>query len=179
MSDQWFYAVGGSQQSGPVTMVQLADLARAGNLRPNDLVWREGMPEWATASTVQGLFASASAPPPPPLASTGAPAQPLPYANLHAPPAHFQPYGGPMSYAGDARTAMILAIIGVFILGPILQPIALVLGYGARRKMRESGNPDGEGMAVAAITIGWIMCGLYALGVLAILTIIIIAAANS
>lgn len=177
MSDQWFYARGGTQQTGPVAFAQLADLARAGHLAPNDLVWREGMPQWAAAETVPGLFAQAvpMAPPPPPLAQPGT--QPLPYANLHA-PVHHQPYGGPISYASDARTAMILAIIGVFFLGPVLQPIALVLGYGARRKMRESQNLDGEGMAVAAITIGWIMCSLYLLLLLAVLTIIIIAAAH-
>ena len=56
----WYYSLNG-QQSAPVSFSELQHLAMIGQLRPVDLVWSEGMPEWAQASTVQGLFAS---PPP-------------------------------------------------------------------------------------------------------------------
>jgi len=78
-SDQWFYAHDG-QKSGPVAGSILKQLARSGELSLGDLVWREGMTEWAPASKVKGLFPEgvvAIAPPPlpvSPLAVADAPA---------------------------------------------------------------------------------------------------------
>jgi uncharacterized protein DUF4339 len=55
----WYYSSRG-QQRGPVKTVQLKELAIAGDLRPDDLVWSDGMANWAAASTVKGLFAETS-----------------------------------------------------------------------------------------------------------------------
>jgi uncharacterized RDD family membrane protein YckC len=57
-NDAWFYARD-NQQLGPVSFEALATLARSGILTPNDLVWHEGMMEWAPAGTVSDLFAQA------------------------------------------------------------------------------------------------------------------------
>jgi uncharacterized RDD family membrane protein YckC len=57
-NDTWFYARD-NQQLGPVSFEALATLARSGALTPNDLVWHEGMTEWAPAGTVSDLFAQA------------------------------------------------------------------------------------------------------------------------
>jgi hypothetical protein len=57
---EWYYSVGG-QRSGPVTGADLKQLAQAGKLGPDDLVWKDGMPEWRPAAKVKGLL-----PPPPP-----------------------------------------------------------------------------------------------------------------
>jgi phage shock protein PspC (stress-responsive transcriptional regulator) len=68
-SDQWFFSRNG-QKNGPVAGSILKQLARSGELSVTDLVWREGMAEWAPASKVKGLFPEgviASAPPPLPL----------------------------------------------------------------------------------------------------------------
>lgn len=65
-NDQWFYARNG-QKNGPVAGSILKQLARSGELSLSDLVWREGMTEWAPASKVKGLFPEgvvAVAPPP-------------------------------------------------------------------------------------------------------------------
>jgi hypothetical protein len=51
----WYYASGG-QQRGPVKTSQLKQLAAAGELKPDDLVWCDGMPNWAPANTVKGLL---------------------------------------------------------------------------------------------------------------------------
>ena len=45
---EWYYARG-NKQMGPVTAVELKRLAAAGELHPDDLVWREGLTEWAPA----------------------------------------------------------------------------------------------------------------------------------
>lgn len=50
-----------------VTEAQLSGIARAGQITPETLVWRDGMPEWIpAASALPHLFASAPPPPPPP-----------------------------------------------------------------------------------------------------------------
>jgi hypothetical protein len=41
----WYYVING-QQSGPVTEAQLDDLARAGTIKADTLVWAEGMANW-------------------------------------------------------------------------------------------------------------------------------------
>ncbi|MCC6418275.1 MAG: DUF4339 domain-containing protein [Gemmataceae bacterium] len=55
MADEWYYAKNG-QQLGPVSRDELKQYTSAGQLRPNDLVWTEGMANWAPAQTVPGLF---------------------------------------------------------------------------------------------------------------------------
>jgi hypothetical protein len=76
MADQWYYAHQG-QQSGPVSIEQLKQLAASGQLQPGDLVWKQGMAAWAAANTVEGVFSAAGSPaPPPPGAAPGAPGIP-------------------------------------------------------------------------------------------------------
>jgi len=158
MSEQWFYSRDG-QPRGPLTFAEVVALAQAGELAPTELVWQEGTPDWRPAAEVPGLFASAQ-PLPPPLTTPptgGAPPIGLPYAQPVAP--NYYASGG-QSYASDARTAMIISIIGIFCVGIILGPIGFALGYGARKNMRISGNMEGEGMAIAAMVIGGIITGL-------------------
>lgn len=47
----WYYARGGERR-GPVDLEKLVAAARAGKLRPDDLVWNDGMPDWVPAGTV-------------------------------------------------------------------------------------------------------------------------------
>jgi hypothetical protein len=75
MPVEWFYTTN-KQQMGPVSWDELRQLASSGLLKPNDLVWSEGMAEWVKAVRQNGLFpdvppasaltAEADAPPPPP-----------------------------------------------------------------------------------------------------------------
>jgi hypothetical protein len=48
---EWFLARDG-QQFGPVSDVEFRKLVELGHLRPTDLVWREGLPEWKPASDI-------------------------------------------------------------------------------------------------------------------------------
>jgi hypothetical protein len=52
---QWYYARD-DQPMGPVSGAELRQLAEAGELQPDDLLWREGMEEWTTAINLGGLF---------------------------------------------------------------------------------------------------------------------------
>lgn len=62
---QYFIAVNG-QQTGPYSPEQMAQMAQAGTLRRDSMVWRSGMAQWAQASTVGDLDAAFSMVPPPP-----------------------------------------------------------------------------------------------------------------
>ena len=57
---EWRYSKNG-QQHGPVTSSQLKELAAAGQIGANDLVWKDGMAEWTPASSIDGLFAAGEA----------------------------------------------------------------------------------------------------------------------
>jgi TM2 domain-containing membrane protein YozV len=60
----YFISIDGQRQDGPFAVRELLDRG----LRPDALVWREGMPEWQRADTVAELapiFARPAPPPPP------------------------------------------------------------------------------------------------------------------
>ena len=76
--------------------------------------------------------------------------------------------------SGSAIAAFILSLLGLLQILPLLGTIAgLVLGYHARNNIRAShGNLGGDGLAQAAIIIGWIGVALYIVGIcLVILTL--------
>jgi membrane protease subunit (stomatin/prohibitin family) len=56
----WYYVVAGERR-GPVDLASLGELARAGTVTGEMLVWTKGMPQWASAvslPTLAGLFAA-------------------------------------------------------------------------------------------------------------------------
>ncbi|MEZ6139674.1 MAG: DUF4339 domain-containing protein [Zavarzinella sp.] len=59
MSQEWYYSVDGDRQ-GPVGPADLKKLADQGKLRPDDLVWKDGMQDWMPAKSVKGLFSATS-----------------------------------------------------------------------------------------------------------------------
>src|SRR5437763_10187544 len=73
----WFYASNG-QQPCPFREVQFRDLITRGTVRPDTLVWSEGMSGWQRAGEIPGLVPAGAAPPsvpqpggPPPMGSGG------------------------------------------------------------------------------------------------------------
>jgi GYF domain 2 len=50
-STQWYLARDG-QQFGPISEAELAKFIELGHLQPNDLLWREGFPDWRPAMVV-------------------------------------------------------------------------------------------------------------------------------
>jgi hypothetical protein len=55
MAGEWYYFKGG-ETIGPVSAVDLKNLAERGEIEPTDLVWRDDMPEWRPADTIGKLF---------------------------------------------------------------------------------------------------------------------------
>lgn len=61
MSEKWYYGRGGATV-GPVSALDLKQLASSGQLAPTDLVWKEGMRDWVPAEQLKGLFDVHAAP---------------------------------------------------------------------------------------------------------------------
>ncbi|MBN1184924.1 MAG: SPFH domain-containing protein [Bacteroidales bacterium] len=72
-----FIAVGG-QQYGPFDQNGLIQQVQQGNLKPDTMVWKQGMAQWAAANTLPELaqFFQAPPPPPPPTNETPPPTPP-------------------------------------------------------------------------------------------------------
>jgi membrane protease subunit (stomatin/prohibitin family) len=65
-----FHVDAGGQPAGPFNLAQLQGMVAAGQLQATTLVWTQGMPGWAAASSVAqlaGLFATPPPMPPPPV----------------------------------------------------------------------------------------------------------------
>ena len=59
MNDQWYVArrgPDGSKRYGPVPLAELRGLVDADRVRPDDLVWRDGMANWQPAGQCDDLF---------------------------------------------------------------------------------------------------------------------------
>jgi len=86
MAQQWYWMQDG-QKHGPIETAGLRELARNGQLKPTDLIWREGLPHWVPATQGRGLF---------PDQLSGATARPAPTGQSAAsaspqPPPRLQP----------------------------------------------------------------------------------------
>lgn len=64
--DQVWYFARNDEERGPYTGPQMQALVAAGKLRDDDLIWKEGMSEWAPAAQAKQLLTEVAAPQPPP-----------------------------------------------------------------------------------------------------------------
>lgn len=85
---EWYYTHAG-QRFGPVSVDQLRRAAQLGQVAGGDLVWHEGMANWAPASTVPAVFPASVPPAIPPVPRTPPPIPQAPTA--YAPPSAAQP----------------------------------------------------------------------------------------
>ncbi len=101
---EWYLARDG-QQHGPVSDIELKKIIELGYLQPTDLVWREGMPEWAIAESVLDL--SRPMPRPEPVtvdANRRSPPDPRGEAQ-RARISHGHPGGSPVAHGGSGPGA--------------------------------------------------------------------------
>ncbi|GIJ38216.1 DUF4190 domain-containing protein [Micromonospora andamanensis] len=133
-------------------------------------------PYQPVADPYAGMKSDAVAAPYPPAGYP--PAQPPGYPP--APPGYGYPppgYGYPQQKTNSmAIVALVLSLIGVG--SCITAPIGAIMGHVAMRQIRETGE-SGEGMAKAAIIVGWILTGLLALVIIGYGIAIAFAIANS
>jgi hypothetical protein len=183
-SVQYYYA-DGDVQKGPFAKAELATQG----LRPETLVWHDGLAEWQAAGTLPELSdvlpagTGASEPAVIPLAPeptyTAQPHSPAfysqqPYGYAAPPPDYagapgpLLPYGGytppPSQSSGMAIASMILGILSIplmsaYCFGVLPAILAVVLGHVARGKARRN-EAGGAGMALAGVICGYISIAL-------------------
>ena len=171
---QWYYSKGG-EQKGPVEQQELQRLLSTGEVKSSDLVWRDGLANWQAASQVPELAAVAAQPQP------GFSSPPCPAGRLSAAAARLptpviatalRPAGAAAAGIWRVRRRRARAMpAGRASRGcadgddPLdhrpgllryLRHHRLVLGMKAKKNMQASGNFEGQGMATAAIVMGWI-----------------------
>lgn len=56
MASQWYVSEDGQSRQGPLTTDQLRKLVDLGRVRPNTMLWKDGVGRWVRARQVKGLF---------------------------------------------------------------------------------------------------------------------------
>lgn len=163
MADWYFLRDGG--QFGPLSWGDLWRQGQAGGLRPTDLVWTDGMPEWRTAASVPGLF---PAPQPAPQAAYAPAPRPAPVvpqaAPAYYPPAAAQPQP-PRPIGDDPLMRMVLPVgrsmwaifagyLGLLSFLVVFAPFALATGILAVIDIKRHPEKHGMGRAIFGIVMG-------------------------
>lgn len=162
---EWYYSHNG-QQKGPVPVSELSRLASNGDFDPEkDLVWREGMPDWQPAVTVDTLPFGKPAPAPADVPEeVRAPVSSTPYqAPASNPaPATTGAYTGPAATCGLAIASLVCGIIGFFTcfvwcLSIPVAIAAIVTGHMALSKIKaDPSRLTGRGLALAGLATGYV-----------------------
>ncbi len=85
------------------------------------------------------------------------------------PPPGFEQYpaAGPPKTHSKATASLVCGIVGLFLCGVVLGPVAIYLGNTARREIRASGGRlSGDGLATAGIVLGIIAVAAFIAGVI-------------
>lgn len=143
----WFIVVEG-QRLGPMSDQDLMAWAQSGRMRPSDLVWRDGMPEWVPAGQVPQI------------------AHAVGQAVTPAASGFDDPIVRALLPVGRSGWAIAAGYLGLFSLLVIPAPFALICGILAVRDIRQNPQKHGMGRAVFGIVLG-------GLGTLAILLILV------
>jgi len=142
-ADVWYYHQLGVNQ-GPVEFSHLQYLASVGQISAEDLVWKEGMPEWLPAARVPNLIKANAAS----------------FADGSPTAAVYVGSGGPAPHAssefprvsGMSVASLVLGILWICGIGSIL---AIVFGAVAIYQIRLArGRLTGTGLAVAGLVLG-------------------------
>lgn len=148
---QWYYTRRGQRQ-GPVERTALEMLARTGGLAPDDLVWTDGMTNWAEARTIDGLFAPLPEPANPyaspasmaaPPATIAAPVKGGGELGILDPPARLS-VGGPLNLAVAMlkKDFGMILVAGIVYLAVIFGVSAVLEVLGMATRMAGGGRPD-------------------------------------
>lgn len=155
-SATWYYSVG-SEEHGPVSLLDLRSLRMSGRLQAADCVWREGMNDWQLVSATPEL-------------------------KLEGPAGSAA--GGPVGdgiyrTSGFAVTSMVLGILGILTPLLIFNILAVIFGGIAMKTIAKSTiGLGGRGLAVTGVVLGsvglavWTMIILWWFGMLSAATAI-------
>ncbi|MGC1272320.1 MAG: GYF domain-containing protein [Planctomycetaceae bacterium] len=139
----WFYHVG-EQQFGPTPATEIRQLFSAGELSPNDMVWREGMESWIAIRDVPELRPRSAV-------NTGSSGTGT---------------NGESSTSGMAITSLVLGVVSLVIpcVGIATGPLAVIFGGVSLSQVNRSrGRLTGKGMAIAGLVTGIVATTFYGL----------------
>lgn len=124
---EWYYARG-DEELGPVDLEFLKMLVRGGKLGPDDLIWRDPMPEWLPVRSLPGL-------------------------EPHQPQVNVRSASeAPLQTSGLAVLSLVLGILWLGGLGSL---VAIVVGLAALSQIRQSGGRlSGKPIAAAGTALG-------------------------
>lgn len=132
MSAQWYHGDQGRQQ-GPVSEEEMRAMIAAGQVGPQTMVWREGLPAWQPLSACPELVAGH-----PWIAGYGAPVAPT---------------------SGLAIASLVCGIVSLFLcyVHAVAAVPAVICGHMAIKRIRESAMPTGgRGLAVGGLVTGYL-----------------------
>lgn len=124
---------------------------------PGGNVPRWGTPPGSTPQSPYGTYPATGQPPfgQPPFGAPGVP----PYGAVGA-----QQYYVQQTLCNEARTALILSILGITVgvcASPIIHPISLILALKAKRMIAQNGNLTGDSEATIAAVVSGIFTGMW------------------
>ena len=148
MADQMWYYADGSDQKGPLSWEQLWGLAQDGTVRPDQLVWTDGMANWLPAAQIPTLVPAG--------ANAGA-ARPAAYATPYGQPGG-GPGGGQIDYYTPDNTLAYGGFwirVGAYLIDYLILLIP-TLGIGAAFNYLGMSSTNGGQPTGASIGIGLI-----------------------
>jgi Domain of unknown function (DUF4190) len=124
------------------------------------------------------------APPPMPAANAGPETPAAASTAVHPPPqvlpTAYPPVSMPLQTDGMAIASLILGVIGLATCFNITGVLAVIFGYVAKKKIRESnGTLGGDGLATAGLIIGWIDIAIMVLFIIFIIIVAITDTGNA
>jgi hypothetical protein len=163
----WYYGENG-QQNGPFEDEAIRQAISAGQLTPQTMVWREGMPGWLPLMQV------------PELSGGGL----IPGNSGYVPGQYAVPYGAtPGATSGLAIASMVCGIVGILMCFCYLSGLcgipAVICGHMALNRIGQSPIPvGGRGMAIAGLVLGYLDI-LISLGFIVTMVVTVAGAAAS
>lgn len=138
---EWYYHDPEQGRVGPITSEELRTRFRAGRVRRDTLVWRDGLREWQTVDRHADALGLNATPPPLPPAAPQPPPLP-PSAPTQATPPRPTPAAAPRAASGRNGCLIALAVSVALAVpvGGILAAIAIPAyrDYGARARVAEA-----------------------------------------
>lgn len=151
-----YHVAQNGEKSGPFEKEEVYRRLVAGELKPTDLGWHEGLAEWEPLSKL------IPPPQPPPLSATSA---------VFATPSGYPAAAAPQGTSGLAIASLICGILVFLTLGLAGIP-AVIMGHLGLSKIKKSGGAlKGRGMAIAGLIMGYLGFGLTFIAVLASLAV--------
>jgi type II secretory pathway pseudopilin PulG len=152
-----YHVAQNGEKIGPLEKEEVLRRLIAGELKPNDLGWHEGLAEWEPLSKL-------IPPPQPPPLATGS-------GVFATPGGQPQMAVAPQGTSGLAIASLICGILVFLTVGLTGLP-AVILGHLGLSKIKKSGGTlKGGGMAIAGLIMGYLGFGLTLIAVLASLAV--------